>query len=92
MGTVLIETAKDDITGICLQYIVLATRDMCAADPELSTVYSLIVIKTEGQYDREALFVYDISRCYDRAVQIARVMSENIVTPCSVREVLDDIL
>ena len=92
MGKVLIETAKDDITGICLQYIVLCTEDMYPADPGLNKVYSLIVIKTEGLFDREALFVYDISRSYDRAEEIARLMCANLVTPCSVAEILDDIL
>ncbi len=92
MEEIFIEAAKDDAAGMDLQYITLCTKDPRISDKELSNVYSLLVIKICGTYEDESTFVYDISRTKERALEIARVMCKNMVTPCSVREVLDDIL
>ena len=92
MEEIFIETAKDEASGICLQYVILSTEDLSVTDTMLSKVYSLLVIKTYGTYENETVFVYDISRSRDRATELARVMCHNTVTPCTVYEVLDDIL
>ena len=92
MEEIFIETAKDESADIDLQYVIICTADTQLSDPVLNKVYSLLVIKTDNTYGNENLFVYDIARNKDRALEIARIMCVNTVTPCAVTEVLDDIL
>ena len=93
MEEIFVETAKDEAAGMILQYVTFCTEDTHLSDRELNKVYSLLVVKIDGTYDEhESLFVYDISRTRERALEIARVMCENAVTPCTVGEILDDIL
>ncbi|MBQ4560898.1 MAG: hypothetical protein IJA55_01035 [Clostridia bacterium] len=92
MEEIFVETAKDESADIQLQYAVLCTADPQVSDPVLSKVYSLLVIMTCGKCETETVFVYDISRTRDRALEITRVMCDNTVTPCTVKEILDDIL
>ena len=92
MEEIFIETAKDESAGIRLQYVTICTADTQLSDPVLDKVYSLLVIKTDDTYENESVFVYDIARTEDRALEIARIMCSNTVTPCTVTEVLDDIL
>lgn len=92
MEEIFIETAKDEITGVSLQYVILCTQDPQLTDKNLNGVYSLLIIKTYGIRETETVFIYDISRTRDRALEIARVLCKNTVTPCTVQEILDDIL
>ena len=92
MEEIFIETAKDESEGIDLQYVIIRTADTRLSDPVLNKVYSLLVIKTDDTYGNESVFVYDIARTAGRAREIARIMCTNTVTPCTVTEVLDDIL
>ncbi len=92
MEEIFIEAAKDEAAGIYLQYVILCTEEPHLSDTLLNKVYSLLVIKTDDTYENESVFVYDVSRNADRALEIARVMCQNTVTPCTVTEVLDDIL
>lgn len=92
MEEIFIETAKDESEGIDLQYVIIRTKDTQLSDPVLNKVYSLLVVKTDGTYEKETMFIYDIARNSDRAREIARIMCANTVTPCTVTEVLDDIL
>ncbi len=92
MEEIFIETAKDEGAGFDLQYVTFCTEDSRLSDEDLNKVYSLLVIKTDGTYENDSVLVYDISRSRDRALEIARVMRDNTVTPCTVRDILDDIL
>ena len=85
-------TVYDDVGSYYLQYIMISSSDITADMEELSTVYSLLIIKTEGPEEPERIFVYDIARSYDRAYEILTILKNNTVTPCTVKEVLDDIL
>ncbi len=92
MGNGLIEAAIAEVPGLSLQYLLICTVDKYAADPQLKQVYSLLVISTENGFYAESVFVYDISRSRDRAEEIVRTFRDNTVTPCTVTEILDDIL
>ncbi|MBR4880491.1 MAG: hypothetical protein IKU19_01070 [Clostridia bacterium] len=92
MEEIFVETAKDEAAGMDLQYIIICTAPSEAFGEFHCDVYSLLVVKTEGTEGNESVFVYDISRTRERALEISRLLCENTVTPCTVYEVLDDIL
>ena len=51
-------------------------------DPEHST----------GVQEAEEAFVYDVTRLRKRALSLFRVISEGLVTPCTLTDVLEDLL
>lgn len=75
-----------------LQYMVVCSEDPLMKGKELSRVYSLIIIESSQVHGRESAFVYDISRDRERAEQIAALLCKETVMPCTVYEVLDEIL
>lgn len=78
--------------GIHLQYQVIETDDPIICDSCWKKVYSILVIKSVSFDEREIAFVYDVSRNRRTAERIAEVLKENTVTPCTVKEILDDIM
>ena len=52
--------------------------------------YGIRVIKTEGDIHEEAR-VADVTTVYKKAKSILLILADNQVTPCSLRDVLEDI-
>ena len=92
MEEIFTESLKDELRGVWLQYVVFCTPDPCLSDSQLNRVYSLLVIMNNALQESETKFVYDISRTKQRALEIAAIMKEHTVTPCTVGDVLEDIL
>ena len=88
----LTRTAKDERAGLVITYSILSTDDVCPRDPRYTKVYSLLVVGYCGGEVQESVFVYDITRTDERAGEIAELLCRNRVTPCTVYEVLDDVL
>ncbi len=88
----LTRTAKDETAGLAVTYTIVCTDDLCPCDPRYDKVYSLLVVGYCGGEAQETTFVYDITRTYERAGEIAELLCRNRVTPCTVYEVLDDVL
>lgn len=86
------ETVYDRLGQYYLQYCILVTEDPIPLNEEYSKVFSLAVIKTSVTEDVESYFAYDVARSYESAERIMCVMRNNTVTPCTVKEVLDDVL
>lgn len=78
--------------GTYLQYNIVVSKDPCINEKSLSKVYSLLVVMTTQERKCENIFVYDISRIEETAVKIMHTLSENSVTPCTVLEILDELL
>lgn len=57
---------------------------------EKDGVYSLKVSSSDTVENE--VFVYDIARSRKEALSLARLLSENLVFPCHVLDVLDDLL
>ncbi len=92
MEEIFTESVKDELLDACLQYVVICTCDPHTDDPQLNKVYSLLIIKSHRMPESETRFVYDISRTRERALEIAAMMREHTVTPCTVNDILEDIL
>ncbi len=86
------ETVYDHLGQYYLQYCMVVTEDPVPQNEEYGTVFSLAVIKTASTEETETYFAYDVARSYDSARRIMCVMRNNTVTPCTVKDVLDDIL
>ena len=85
-------TVYEEIGKYYLQYIIIESKDYTASSEEVKRVYSLLLVKSGEVDDTESVFVYDVARSYNRAYEILSVLKNNTVTPCTVTEVLDDIL
>ena len=70
-----------------------AERGICATDNgcwPIAMSYGFVVAKTEGGIHEEAC-VDDVTINYDRAKKILNLLADNQVTPCCLREILEDI-
>lgn len=92
MEEVFTETAKDSVADINLRYSIIVSDDLNVDGHNLDKVYSLLIIETSEVWGNDTVFVYDITRTEQRAVEIAMLMCENTVTPCTAYDILDDIL
>lgn len=86
------ETVYDHLGQYFLQYCIIVSDDPVPQHKEYSRVFSLAVIKTGVNEETESYFAYDVARSYDSAKRIMCVMRNNTVTPCTVKDVLDDVL
>ncbi|MBR6513232.1 MAG: hypothetical protein IKT46_00210 [Clostridia bacterium] len=92
MEEIFTEVAKDTDADIELRYSIISSVDAGNIDRDLNKVYSLLIIAISETWGNDSLLVYDISRTAQRAVEIARLMCQNTVTPCTAYDILDDIL
>ena len=93
--SVLVHTESPEIT---LQYKLISTTDpLCpgGAGSRYSTVYSILIIKTEcdryGATD-ETVFIYDVTRSRDTADKLLSMLSRGHVTPTTAKDIIDDLL
>lgn len=64
------------------------SRDMC----DYSEIFSFIVVGFEDGNISDSVFIYDVTRQEKTAQELILLLSENSVTPCCVKDVLEDIL
>ena len=92
MEEIFSKAVKDEGSGLCLMYSILSCDDPLRTDMDYNRIYSLSITEYAGMLDYESVFVFDVTRIRERALEIARLMCENTVTPCTVYDILDDIL
>ncbi len=85
------EDVFDGRLGEYLQYQIVLTPDPINLAP-YDIVYSLLVLKLGEMGDSESCFVYDVTRTVERAINILGLLCDNRVTPCTVRDVLEELI
>jgi hypothetical protein len=78
--------------SIDLDYsLILTDRNKCDLIEE-DTVYSILILQTEGGITTEYDFLYDVARDEENAVAILDLLVYNGVMPSNARDVLADYL
>lgn len=82
-----IKTSSVSISGMHLHYFLHET-DLQSQNRKS---YS-IQIRKESFHDREEAWAYDITSLHSRAVEIFRLIVGGTVTPCTLTDILEDLL
>lgn len=78
---------KKTAEGLYLEYSLLRTSNMISGD----NIYSVRIDMTQGKVT-EYKIAFDISRRLYKAKSIFNILVRNTVTPCTLFDVLEDIL
>ncbi len=84
---VTVERRSVEIDDINLEYSLLEIRNMLSGEH----IYSLKVSVTQED-STEFKLAFDISRDLSRAKELFEILHRNTVTPCTLYDVLEDIL
>ena len=85
---------KASLAESVLSYKVIRTGEVFAPfkSEGADNVYSLLCLKTDENFGVEYDFVYDVTRNLEYALYLANLLCKNEVTPCTLRDVIEDLI
>ena len=86
-GTAVVSVRKGSLPGMSLVYALYGTRMKGLKDVSYS-----VTVSVTGAYGSETAAVSDLTRSREEADRIFALLADGTVTPCALKDVLEEIL